>query len=112
MPVITEEIPSSTEVKTPEELAVGIPDDNLNHHWSGQEASWLHNETESPLRSAGHEVWMQLEREKLKEVIRYTPVSLENAWRMKSTRRMAIHTLSYRFDFSNGLSASGIWLQG
>lgn len=111
MPVITEEIPSSTEVKIPEELAVGIPTDNLTITGLARKLAGSITRPKVPSDSAGHEAWSNDQRAKLREVIRYAPVSLENAWRMNSTRRMAIHTLSYRLDFSNGLSASGIWLK-
>jgi hypothetical protein len=37
-------------------------------------------------------------------------VTVENAWRMANTKHLGLHTLSYRFDFDNGLSATGIWL--
>jgi hypothetical protein len=54
--------------------------------------------------------WEQQQRTQLKSVIRLKPVSLENAWRMANTKHLGLHTLSYRFDFDNGLSATGIWL--
>ena len=44
-------------------------------------------------------------------VTRYAPVSVEHAWRFSNTKRMTIRTVSYRFDLTNGLSASGVWLQ-
>jgi hypothetical protein len=44
-------------------------------------------------------------------VIRYQPVSVENAWRTSNTKHLGLESLSYRFDFSNGLSATGIWLK-
>jgi hypothetical protein len=50
-------------------------------------------------------------RGKLKQVIRYQPVSVDHAWRFSNTKRMTIRTVSYGFDLSNGLSASGVWLQ-
>jgi hypothetical protein len=44
-------------------------------------------------------------------VIRYTPVSVENAWRVANAKRLGFESLAYRFDFSNGLSATGVWLK-
>ena len=44
-------------------------------------------------------------------MIRYAPVSVENARMYAATKSMAFRSLSYRFDLSNGLSASGVWLQ-
>jgi dienelactone hydrolase len=111
MPVITEEIPSSTEVKTPQELAVGIPSDDLTITGLARKLAGSITRPAIPSDSVARETWNNDQRAKLREVIRYHDIALENAWRMNSTRRMAIHTLSYRFDFSNGLSASGIWLK-
>jgi dienelactone hydrolase len=111
LPAITEEIPSSTEVRTPEELAVGISPDNLTI--TGLARKLAQNITREAIPSAGdaHEAWSTAQRQRLKEVTRYTPASVENAWRVSNTRRMAMQTLSYRFDLSNGLSATGVWLQ-
>jgi dienelactone hydrolase len=111
MPLITEEIPSSTEVKTPQELAVGFPADNLTIRSLARKLASSIARPAVPTESAALEMWSNEQRAKLREVIRYRPVSLENAWRMTNTRRMAIHTISYRFDFSNRLSASCIWLK-
>lgn len=111
MPAITEEIPSSTEVKTPQELAVGIPADNLTIRGLARKLAESISRPAIPSDTAAREAWSKEQRAKLEEVIRYKPVSLENAWRTTSTRHMAIHTVSYRFDLSDGLSASGIWLK-
>jgi hypothetical protein len=43
-------------------------------------------------------------------VIRLKPVAVENAWRMANSKHLGLETLAYRFDFDNGLSATGIWL--
>ncbi len=111
MPPITEEIPSSPEVKTQEELAVGVPADNLTITGLARKLAAKITRPAIPSDGAARTAWAEAQRAQLDEVIRYKPVILKNAWRFSATRRMAIHTLSYRFDFSNGLSASGIWLK-
>ncbi len=111
MPLITDEIPSSTDVKTPQELAVGLPRDNLTIRGLARKLAGSITRPAMPSDRVALASWSSQQRTKLKEVIRYQPVSLENAWRMNATRRMAIHTISYRFDFSNRLSASCIWLK-
>ena len=111
LPAITEEIPSSTEVKTPKELAVGIPADNLTIRGLAKKIAATVARPAIPSDGDARGTWVTAQREKLKEVTRYEPVSVEHAWRMSSTKRMAIRTLSYRFDISNGLSATGIWLK-
>jgi dienelactone hydrolase len=111
MPAVTEEIPSSTEVRTPEELAVGIPADNLTITGLAKKLAGTIARPAVPSDGDARSSWIAAQREKLKEVTRYAPVSVENAWRMSNTKRMAIQTLSYRFDLTNGLSATGIWLK-
>ena len=111
MPVVRDEIPSSTEVRTPEELAVGIPAGNLTIIGLAKELAANISRPSVPSNANARIKWAAVQREKLKEVVRYAPVSVENAWRMSNTRRMAIRTLSYRFDLTNGLSATGIWLK-
>jgi dienelactone hydrolase len=111
MPAVTEEIPSSTEVRTPEELAVGIPADNLTITGLAKKLAGGIARPAVPSEAEARSSWIAAQRERLKEVTRYVPVSVENAWRMSNTRRMAIQTLSYRFDYTNGLSATGIWLK-
>ena len=111
MPVVNDEIPSSTEVRNPEELAVGIPADNLTIIDLAQKLAANNSRPSIPSDAGARAKWAAVQREKLKEVVRYAPVSVGNAWRMSNTRRMAIRTLSYRFDLTNGLSATGIWLK-
>ena len=47
----------------------------------------------------------------MKNVLRYIPVSA-SAWKLISTKRPGLQAISYRFDFSNSLSATGIWVAG
>ncbi|HKD78047.1 MAG TPA: hypothetical protein VKH81_00030, partial [Candidatus Angelobacter sp.] len=49
-------------------------------------------------------------REQLKSIIRYSPVSVDGAWKLRSTRPGGLQSFAYRFDFSNSLSATGIWV--
>jgi dienelactone hydrolase len=111
MPTVTDEIPSSTEIKTPEELAVGLPADNLTITGLARRLAAAIRRPAIPADGDARLAWAAVQREKLKEITRYAPVSVQNAWRLNSTKHMAIGTLSYRFDLTNGLSATGIWLK-
>jgi dienelactone hydrolase len=108
---VPDEIPSSTEVRTPQELAIGVPAGNLTIVGLAKKLAATNARPAVPSDGEARSAWIAPQREKLKQVIRYTPVSVENAWRFSNTRRMTIRTLSYRFDLSNGLSASGVWLE-
>jgi dienelactone hydrolase len=100
LPVVPDEIPSSTEVRTPEELSVGIPVDNLTLVGLAKKLLSLTIRPAVPAESEARAAWVTSQREKLKQVTRYTPVSVANAWRFSNTRGMAIRTVSYRFDLA------------
>lgn len=111
LPVITEEIPSSTEIASPEAMAVGLPGDNLTITGLARKLAASITRPSIPTDPAALVLWGKTQRAALREVTRFSPVSVSNAGSMTSSRHMAMLTLSYRFDFSNGLSASGIWLK-
>ncbi|MGC1362251.1 MAG: acetylxylan esterase [Silvibacterium sp.] len=108
LPVLDGEIFSDDEIRTPQELAIGVPADNLTFVTLARKlAQQIHHEP-APADSAARQVWAKAEREKLKSVVRYTPVSTVRTLRLDNGRAFDFRTLSYRFDFSNGLSANGI----
>jgi Prolyl oligopeptidase family len=104
------EIPSDSEIFTPEQLAGSLPKDNLTTAALARKlASEIHRDA-IPNEGSAREAWAKSEREQLKNVIRYNPVSVMGAWKLISTKRPGLQALSYRFDFSNSLSATGIWV--
>ena len=111
LPVADGEIFSDGEIRTAEKLAVGVPADNLTI--LGLARKLVANITRPPIPVGGTDstAWLLAGREKLKSVIRYAPVSMSRALRMTNAKGMAFKSLSYRFDFSNGLSATGIWFK-
>jgi dienelactone hydrolase len=111
LPAVPDEIPSSAEARTPQELAIGVPPDNLTIIGLARKLAAMNRQRAAPPQGESPRAWANTQREKLKQVTRYVPVSVENAWRFSNTTRMAIRTISYRFDLSNGLSAPGVWLQ-
>ena len=111
LPPVPDEIPSSTEIRTPQELAIGIPADNLTIVGLARKLAAANARPAVPSDREASTAWIASQREKLRQVTRYRSVSVENAWRFSNTKRMTIRTLSYRFDLTNGLSASGVWLQ-
>jgi len=104
------EIPSDAEIRSAHQLAVGLQANNLTIAGLARE---LAREISRPAipNGAQRALWTESQREQLKSVVRYTPVSVENAWRVANTKRLGLETLSYRFDLSNGLSATGVWLK-
>jgi dienelactone hydrolase len=110
LPVTPDEIVSDAEIRTPRQLAAGVPANNLTVAALAKQLAGRADRPAMPADKTERAAWMQSQRTRLKSVIRLKPVSLENAWRMANTKHAGLHTLSYRFDFDNGLSATGIWL--
>jgi len=112
LPVATDEIPSAAEVKTFDELKVGLPADNLTTLGLAKKFADGISRPIIPAEPAALETWAASQRNILTTVIRYKPVTVEDAWRLWNTKQKGLETLSYRFDFSNHLSATGVWLKG
>src|SRR5262249_1734425 len=93
-----EEIPVGGEVKTFEELAVGLPKQNLSILELARKLARGVARREVPSRAL------------LKDTVRFQPVEVERAWIAGNTKRKGLETLSYRLEFSNGLSAVATWL--
>jgi dienelactone hydrolase len=92
------EIPSDAEIKTPEELDVGLPAGNLT------------------VLGLAREFARRIERrpptvERLRSVLRYQPVSVKHAWPVTNSNQKGLETLSYKLEFSNGLAATAVWLK-
>jgi dienelactone hydrolase len=93
-----EEIPAA-EVKTAEDLTVGLPKENLTILDLARKLAHALTRPESA------------SRELLKETVRFRPVEVERAWIAANTKRKELETVSYRLEFSNGLSAVATWLK-
>lgn len=108
LPVLDGEIYSDDEIRTPKELGIGVPANNLTFLTLARKlAEQIHHEP-APADSAARQVWATTEREKLRSVVRYAPVSIMQSLPVDNGRAFDFRTLTYRFDFSNELSASGI----
>jgi len=111
LPIADREIPSDAEIKTYDELAVGLPKDNLTILGLARKLASQIARPPIPAEAAARTGWAASGRAKLRTVIRYKPVEVKRAWRLNNTKNKGLETLSYRFDFANGLSASGVWLK-
>jgi len=110
LPAVTKEIPSDSEIHALQELSGNLPKDNLT--LAGLARKLGNQITHTPIPPTGkqRDSWAQAQREQLKSIIRMPSISLDGSWRLASTRRPGLQSLTYRFDFSNGLSATGIWV--
>jgi hypothetical protein len=107
--MIAKEIPSDSEIFTPQQLAGNLPEDNLTIAGLARKLGvQIHRTAIPPVRE--REAWVIPQREQLKSIIRYSAVSVDGAWKLISAKRLGLQSFSYRFDFSNSLSGTGIWV--
>lgn len=111
MPVTPKEIFSSNKLRTAQELKVGVPADDLTILGLAKQFAAQTHRAAIPPAGPQHDRWAASERKELASVIRYAPVSMKRALRVNNDVRFNFQSLSYRFDFSNGLSASGVWFR-
>jgi dienelactone hydrolase len=88
----------AAEVRSPEELTVGLPADNLT------------------ILGLARKLARQIQREpagrhRLAEVVRYKPVRPSRVWTVANTKNRGVESKSYLFHMDNGLSAAGVWLK-
>jgi len=101
MAAIEQEIPVDGEIKSFDELAVGLPKDNLTILGLARKLAGeiSHESAGSPSDA----------RAKLKTLTRYKPTKLEHAWASTNSKNKGVETKSYQFVFANGMSAAGVW---
>ncbi|MCW5978254.1 MAG: acetylxylan esterase [Bryobacteraceae bacterium] len=97
LPESSSEIPVGEELKTVDELRAGIPAGNLTIVGLARK---LAGAIERP----------RPDRDRLAKVVRYRASGVDRAWVLRGTKSRGLETRSYRFEFDNGLSATGVWL--
>ena len=90
---------AGADVRSYSELVVGLKD-NLTILGLARK---LAPASERPRPAAG--------RDRLRAVVRYRETQVSQAWALRNTKAKELETRSYRFDFDNGLSATGVWLK-
>ena len=105
------EIPVGQYVKSYDELKGGIPEDNLTILGLARKVAQQLTRPPLPAGLAELAAWSESQRAKLREVVRYHPVTVSHLMRVANTHRDQVESISYRFEMSNGLSATGVWLK-
>jgi hypothetical protein len=111
MPVVDHEIPVDSEIKSCEELVVGLPKNNLTILSLAKKLAAEIKRPAVPEEATSRAEWDRSARARLNTLVRYNPVTVKHAWSISSTRNRGLETLSYRFEFSDELSATGVWLK-
>jgi dienelactone hydrolase len=111
LPLIDNEDQVASEIRSYDELRVGLPEDNLTILGLAQGLG--RQISRPPILSdpSARATWNKTQRAELKEVVRYKPVELEHLWSVATSKSKDVQSTSYLFQMSNGLSASGVWLR-
>ena len=97
-----------SEVQSYADLVVGIPDNNLT---IVSLARQLSQSIHHAVPAQADPQWMQKQRDQLRDVVRFDPVTVTHAWPISETHERGLESRGYRFEFSNGLSAPGVLIQ-
>ena len=121
LPLIESEIPVGAELKSYEQLAVGLPVDNLTILDLARKISQEITRQPVPSDPVARAAWAASERQELSQVVRYKPARLDRVWTVANTKNRGVETKSYLFEMSNrngeasgpvgGLTANGVWLK-
>ena len=111
IPVVEHEVPVDAEVKSFLELLVGLPKDNLSITGLARKIASGFQRPEVPSEPSSKAKWASASRSRLKEVVRFKPVTIWHAWPLFSTRNKGLRSIGYRLEFDNELSATAIWLK-
>jgi dienelactone hydrolase len=108
LPPIEKEIPVDSDIKTVDELRVGLPSDNLTIlGFARKLADGIHRDP-VPADAAARSQWMETARRRLQSTVRYQPSAVEHAWALANTKNRGVETISRQFLFDNQLSATSI----
>jgi hypothetical protein len=101
----TEDPDTDEEVLPAEDLVVGLPKDNLTIVSLAQKlAEQIHHNRIRPSE-------IDKKRESLRSITRFATVGVVHAWPVSAFHERGIESRGYRFEFSNGLSATGVLVQ-
>jgi len=106
-----QEIPAGEQIRNYHELAGGLPADNLTILGLAQKLAGGITRAQAPSDASEREQWRESERERLRQTVRYSPVTVKEPWLVANTNHSEVESVSYRFEMSNGLSAAGVWLR-
>jgi dienelactone hydrolase len=107
LPPFEEDAHVASEVKTADELRVGLPENNLTILNLARKMAGKIDRAPLPSNSAGRDA----ERSRLKSIIRLRPDHIERIWTTAISKHLGIESKSHLFTMADGLSATAIWLK-
>jgi dienelactone hydrolase len=111
LPVNEKEIGVGDDIKSYEELAGGLPSNNLSILGLARKLAAELTHAPIPSEPAQRREWSASGRSRLQNIVRYRPVTVKRPWPEFNTFDNQVESVSYRFEMSNELSATGVWLK-
>lgn len=111
LPANGTEIPVGQDLKSYDSLLVGLPHDNLTILGLARKMAGQIQRSAMPVNPTGKAQWLTAERAKLRNVVRYHPVKVLHPWYEFDTWHDQVQSISFRFQMSNGLTATGVWMK-
>lgn len=111
LPAIADEEGVAAEVRSYEDLVTTLPKNNLTILDLARQMGRQVRHAPIPTGVEEKKTWSASQRDRLINVVRYRPVDLQDVWTTAMTKNRGLQSISYLFPFSNGLSATGIWLR-
>jgi hypothetical protein len=105
------EIPVEKELKTCEEMMIGLPQDNLTILGLARQLAHNIQRPVVPQAADKKAQWVISSRKRLRDVVRYQPVTMKDPYPIANTWNQRLESLSYSFVFSNTLTAEGVLLK-
>jgi dienelactone hydrolase len=99
------------EIKSYDDLVVGLPKDNLTLLTLAQKLGSEAARETVPSDPGAKAAWAGSERTKLRDIVRYKPVDIQELWAIATSKNKDVQSTSYLFQMSNRLSANGVWLR-
>jgi dienelactone hydrolase len=106
-----DEIPVGEDLNTYTQLAAGVPADNLTILGLAKQFASKLQHPAIPADPATRAMWAQTERAALVKAVNYQPVTVDHPWYVADTDHNTVQSISFRFGFSDGLSATGVWIR-
>ena len=108
MPAAESEIPADAEVRSYDELVVGLPGDNLTVLGLARQLASDIARSPIPREPQARAAWADSERARFREVLRYRPTEIARSWIVASTKNRGVESLSQLFEAPEGLSFSAV----
>jgi dienelactone hydrolase len=108
LPAFDEDAATWADLKTYDEMAVGLPADNLTILGLARKDAAAVSRAPVPAEASERAKWAAGQRETLRHVVRYEAEKIAENWTVATSKHQGVETFSHLFRLDNGLSAEGV----